>query len=409
MLPQRFIKTSLRNLRSPIAAALCRNYNSKIDASKLTIERNKNPKAKVPNDQLVFGHSFTDHMLEIDWDVENGWHDPKIVPYGNLSISPAAPTLHYGIGCFEGMKAYKDAAGQVRMFRPNKNIERLENSMARLTLPSMYDCSSALFNDDATALGEDGGFLQCMKELIRLDHDWIPQEEGYSLYIRPTAIGSAESLGLKKSSHCKLFVILSPAGPYYATGFKPVKLLADTKNVRAWPGGVGNVKVAGNYGPTIKPSHDAAEDHDCNGSLWLYGENDEITEVGAMNIFFVMKKKDGSGTEIVTAPLTRGDILPGVTRDSILRLAREWGDYEVSERFLTMGEVLEAEKEGRLLESMGCGTAAIVSPVKSILYKGHEIKMPTGDEVGPVAKKMWATICDIQYGKKDEHPWSTVI
>lgn len=348
-------------------------------------------------------------MLEIDWDAVNGWHDPKIIPYGNLSISPAAPTFHYGIGCFEGMKAYKDAEGQVRMFRPNKNIERLETSMTRLTMPSPYgELPPGHFGNDSASLGEDGGFLQCMKDLIKLDHDWIPEKEGYSLYIRPTAIGNAESLGLRKVGNCKLYVILSPAGPYYPTGFAPVKLFADTVNVRAWPGGVGNVKVAGNYGPTIQPSHDAAVDHGCGSSLWLYGENHEITEVGAMNILFVIKKKDGSGTEIATAPLTRGDILPGVTRDSILRLAREWGEYEVNERFLTMGEVLEAEADGRLLEVLGCGTAAIISPVKSILYNGHEIQVPTGDKVGPVATKMWDAITGIQYGKV-EHPWSVVL
>jgi branched-chain amino acid aminotransferase len=245
--------------------------------------------------------------------------------------------------CFEGMKAYKNKDGEVLMFRPDKNMARMNSSMTRLAMPHI--------NQDA--------FLACIKALLRVDESWIPDQEGFSMYIRPTAIGVSPYLGVEASHHVKLYCILSPVGPYYRSGFKPVKLYADTVNTRAWPGGMGGVKVGGNYAPSILPAVEAAAKHGASQVLWLYGADHQVTEVGAMNIFFVLKRKDGQGTELVTAPLGRGDILPGVTRDSILQLAREWetnagpgaGEIKnmtVSERWLTMGEVLEAYKEGRV-------------------------------------------------------------
>lgn len=358
-----------------------------IDASKLTVTKTTAPKQKEANADLLFGRTFTDHMLEIDWDSENGWHDPKIVPYGDFQMSPASSALHYSVQCFEGMKAYKTAEGDIRMFRPDCNMERLNNSMERLALPA--------FDGEA--------FMDCLKTLVKLDESWIPQEEGYSLYIRPTAIGNSPYLGLTAPNHAKLFAILSPVGPYYPNGFKPVRLLADTKNVRAWPGGVGNAKLGGNYGPTIKPGNDAMKDG-FDQVLWLFGEDHQVCEIGAMNVFFIMKTKDGK-TEVVTPPLSRGDILPGVTRRSILALAEESGDFVVSERAITMNEVHAAWKEGRLMEAFGAGTAAIISPINLIHYKGDDIEFPTGDDIGPVAKSFWRQLCDIQYGIK-EHEWS---
>lgn len=204
------------------------------------------------------------------------------------------------------MKAYKDKEGTIRMFRPDKNMARLNHSMTRLAMPG--------FNSE--------GFLECLKTLLKVDESWVPNEEGYSIYIRPTAIGTSPYLGVEVSQHIKLYAILSPVGPYYKSGFKPVKLFADTVHTRAWPGGVGNAKVGGNYGPTILPSQIAAKRHNSSQILWLFGPDHQVTEVGAMNIFFVLKKKDGSGIELVTAPLTRGDILAGVTRDSILEMTR---------------------------------------------------------------------------------------
>lgn len=290
------------------------------------------------------------------------------------------------------MKAYKDKKGHVRMFRPDKNMERLNTSMTRLGMP--------------TIAGSDG-FLECLKELLRVDESWIPDKEGYSIYLRPTAIGTSPFLGVQASDQVKLFCILSPVGPYYKSGFVPIKLFADAVNVRAWPGGCGNAKVGGNYGPTIEPSRQAAA-YGCSQVLWLFGADHQITEVGAMNIFFLLKKKGSDEVELVTAPLTRGDILPGVTRNSILATAREWGEFDVSERWLTMGEIQEAEKEGRLLEAFGAGTAVVISPVRSIVYKDSEIQVPTGDQAGPVAARLWKTLYDIQYGNVP-HEWSVPI
>ena len=330
-------------------------------------------------------------MLEIDWDTELGWHAPIIKPYENFSISPAAAALHYGIECFEGMKAYKDKKGKVRLFRPDCNMDRLNKSMVRLAMPS--------FNSD--------GLIECIKQLLRIDESWVPQKDGYSLYLRPTAIGISPTLGVKASDQVKLYVICSPVGPYFKDGFKPVKLYAGSENVRAWPGGVGAAKVGGNYGPCIAPAEKAAK-LGCHQILWLFGEDHQVTEVGAMNIFFVLKNKKGE-IELTTAPLDRGDILHGVTRRSIIDLAKEnLKDIKVTERWLTMKEILDAEKDGRLLEAFGAGTAAIISPVKSIVYKDHEIIIPTGEDAGPLAVTIWKQLLDIQYARV-KHPWSVPI
>eukprot|EP01035_Chromulina_nebulosa_P017741 gene17741-23338_t len=345
----------------------------------------------LPLDELVFGKSFSDHMLSIDWDEINGWQNPTITPYHNFSISPAATVFHYAIECFEGMKAYKDKSGVIRLFRPDCNMDRLLYSMQRLAMPK--------FNAD--------GFIDCIKQLLLVDKNWIPDQEGYSIYIRPTAIGTSPYLGVHASETVKLYVILSPVGPYYKHGFKPIKLFADTANIRAWPGGVGNAKVGGNYAPTILPSKLVAE-RGYSQILWLFGENHEITEVGAMNIFFLIKKSDSNILELITPPLSRGDILPGVTRRSIIDIAKSWtGDesIQVSERSITMSEVKSAQLDGRLLEVFGCGTAVVISPVKAIHYNDEDINVPTGDDVGPIAYKLWKTLYDIQYGKL-EHPWS---
>jgi len=371
-----------------------RGFASSIDVSKMEIQLTTSPKAKTPYADLQFGVTFSDHMLEVDWDEKTGWANPVIKPYGNFNISPAASCFHYGIECFEGMKAYKDSSGNLRMFRPDCNMERLNNSMKRLCLP-----------------GFDGAALtECIQKLLKLDEAWVPDKDGYSMYIRPTAIGLAKSLGVARSTSCKVYVIMSPVGPYYKSGFKPIRLLANTKDVRAWPGGVGNAKLGGNYGPTILPASNANKEG-CEQVLWLFGEDHQVTEVGAMNIFFVLRRADG-GKELVTAPLTRGDILPGVTRRSILELAREWVKEDpsltVSERWLTMREVVAAGRKGDLLEAFGAGTAVVIAPVKGIMYDGEEVKLPTGEEIGPVAKQMWTAVTDIQYGRAPHPSWSVV-
>ena len=242
-------------------------------------------------------------MLQIKWTAGGGgWHAPQIIPYQNLSISPAASSLHYGLECFEGMKAYKSLNGgedetpsSLRLFRPDKNMTRLQNSMTRLSLPGS--------DFDPLEL------LTCLKELIRLDSRWIPVGEGYSLYIRPTVIATHPFLGVAPPTELLLYVITCPVGPYFKGGFDAVRLTADTEFVRAWPGGTGMAKVAGNYGPTMAASSEAAE-RGYDQVLWLFGEEKYVTEVGSMNVFFVVEGEDGV-KELVTPPLSRGDIYRG--------------------------------------------------------------------------------------------------
>jgi branched-chain amino acid aminotransferase len=272
------------------------------------------------------------------------------------------------------------------MFRPDKNMERLSNSMKRLNMPG------ADFDRQELA--------KCISQLVSIDRDWIPYGEGYSLYIRPTAIATHPFLGLASPTSLLLYVITCPVGPYYKSGFDPIRLTADTDYVRAWPGGTGNAKVGGNYAPTMKPASEAA----ANGYsqvLWLFGDNDEVTEVGAMNVFFYMVNKETNRPELVTPPLTRGDILPGVTRASIIDLAKSWGEFDVSERFPTMAEIQEAAEDNRLLEVFGAGTAAVVTPVSCIQYKGKDIEIPA---VGELTQRVWNEITGIQYGKIEGPP-----
>ena len=360
-----------------------------LSAKGLSITKTDTPKPLVPKEKLTFGSTYSDHMLEVDWNDVDGWGNPYIRKYQDMLISPAASSLHYALQCFEGMKAYKDKHGNLRLFRPDCNMQRLNDSMARLYMPS-FD-------------GEE--WIKCIKELVKLDSKWVPEGEGFSMYLRPTAISTYPYLGVGPTKMVKLFVITCPVGPYYPEGFKPVKLYADTDNVRAWPGGVGNTKLGGNYGPTIAPQMKALE-KGYSQVLWLHGKDHEVTEVGAMNLFFYIVN-DAGEKELVTAPLTRGDILPGVTRRSILELAKSWNVCKVSERYLKMADVVKMAKEGRVLEVFGAGTAAVISPVSVIHYKGEDIQFldPKETSLQPFAKRVWDELLDIQYGNV-EHAWS---
>ena len=293
------------------------------------------------------------------------------------------------------MKAYKALSdGSLRLFRPDMNMKRLQNSMKRLSLPGA--------DFDAEEL------IRCIGKLVEVDEAWVPEGEGYSLYLRPTVIATHRFLGLAPPDSLLLYVITSPVGPYYKSGFQPIRLTADTDYVRAWPGGTGNAKVGGNYAPTMKPQGEASK-KGYSQVLWLFGPNDEITEVGAMNVFFYLVNKETGRKELVTAPLDRGDILPGVTRDSILYLARHWQDtdVDVSERWVTMKEVQEAAEEGRLLEAFGAGTAAVVTPISCIQYKGKDIDIPA---TGDLTKRIWNEITSIQYGTMEgPDGWSVKI
>lgn len=362
----------------------------------------------------MFGRQFTPHMLQVQYD-NHQWCEPKIVPYENLSISPAASGLHYGLQCFEGMKAYKPllsktTAGksvnhddnEIRLFRPEKNMHRLASSMKRLGMPG--------YEFDANEL------IQCIASLVRIDESYIPtcSTPGYALYIRPTVIATHPFLGLCPPEQLLLYVICSPVGPYYtSSGFAPISLIASTKdNVRAWPGGTGINKIGGNYAGTILAQQYAIE-HGYEQVLWLLDDN--ITEVGSMNVFFVMDDPhDANKVELITPPLSRGDILPGVTRDSVLHLARsEWGeDVTVVERNITMSEVIDAIKTNRLREVFGTGTAAVVTSVQSIHYNGIDYTIPTTltGAKNSFTERIWDTLTAIQYGSKEgPHGWSVVI
>lgn len=340
---------------------------------------------------LTFSHK--EHMLTIEWTQQDGWLEPKITPYQNLSLDPATCVFHYAFECFEGMKAYKDKSGNVRLFRPDKNMERLNKSSARIALPTF----------EPTAL------IELISKFAKLEEKFIPNERGYSLYLRPTMIGTQKTLGVGPPGSALLYVIASPVGPYYPTGFKAVSLEATDYAVRAWPGGVGDKKLGANYAPCIVPQLEAAS-RGFQQNLWLFGEEEYVTEVGTMNMFVALKNKETGQKELITAPLD-GTILEGVTRDSILALAKEKlapEGWAVVERKYTMKELAEASEEGRLMEAFGAGTAAIVSPVRKISWKGKLVDCGLSDmeESGEIALRMKGWMEAIQYGDEPDNAWS---
>ncbi|KAI8458431.1 aminotransferase [Phakopsora pachyrhizi] len=376
---------------------------SNIDASQLTIRTTHSPKKIPRNEDLKFGQTFSDHMLVVDWDESAGWSAPLIKPYSTIEIDPSSSVLHYATTCFEGMKAYKSHDGQIRLFRPEMNMNRLNLSAHRLAFPSF-----------------DGkNLVECIKRLIKLDSDWIPTQAGHSLYIRPTMIGSSAGLGVGKAGSITLFVICSPVGPYYPKGFKPISLLATTKYCRAWPGGSGGFKLGANY-PTGILAQTEANQQGFDQILWLFGDDDHITEVGTMNIFIVLENSDKT-IEIVTPPLD-DKILPGVTRDSTISLIRshidgsrtlkglpDRGLLELSERNISMAELVSRSRQDQVKEIFGTGTAAIVSTVESIGYKNEILKIPVGSNgLGEFSGVVQDQILGIQTGQI-ESDWSILV
>uniref|UniRef100_UPI00398F11DB branched-chain-amino-acid aminotransferase, cytosolic-like isoform X2 n=1 Tax=Pristiophorus japonicus TaxID=55135 RepID=UPI00398F11DB len=327
-----------------------RSISTTFKASDLQIEHSKHPREKPDSNKLVFGKSFSDHMLTVEWNAEKGWDKPHIKPLQNLSFHPASSVLHYSIELFEGMKAFRGADNKIRMFRPDLNMERMHRSALRACLPP--------------------------------------------------------SLGVSRTNHALLFVIIGPVGPYFATGgFNPVSLLADPKFVRAWKGGVGDCKMGGNYGPTIYVQNEALK-QGCQQVLWLYGDKHEITEVGTMNIFIYWKNEQGE-VELLTPPLD-GTILPGVTRQSLLDLGRQWGEFKVSERGMAMPELLKGLQEDRVKEIFGAGTACVVCPVDRILYQGQSYHIPTMENGPELAKRFLKELTDIQYGRTSSD-WTRLV
>ncbi|KAI9804326.1 MAG: Mitochondrial branched-chain amino acid (BCAA) aminotransferase [Piccolia ochrophora] len=334
-------------------------------------------------------------MLSAEWTASEGWLPPRITPYQNLSLDPATCVFHYAFECFEGMKAYKNPQGQMRLFRLHMNMARMNKSTARIALPTF-----------------DGALMaQLIAKFVALEERFIPSTRGYSLYLRPTMIGTQRTLGVGPPGSALFYVIASPVGPYYPTGFKAVSLEATDYAVRAWPGGVGDKKLGANYAPCIVPQLEAAR-RGFHQNLWLFGEEEFCTEAGTMNLFAAVTSKETGRKELMTPPLD-GTILEGVTRDSVLSLAREKltpEGWEVSERKFSIRELAEAADDGRLLEVFGAGTAAIVSPVRKIGWKGQLIDcgLKEGQEAGEVALRMKGWIEGRQYGD-EEHEWSLKI
>jgi branched-chain amino acid aminotransferase len=343
----------------------------------VTINRNAELKPKPDDAKLGFGTIFTDHMFNMDYDQQQGWHNPRIEPYASMEMDPATMFLHYGQGVFEGLKAYRTESGQIQLFRPQENIKRLNRSCRRLCIPEV----------------DEDFVLDALKQLIATEKDWVPAAPETSLYIRPTIIAMDPFLGVRASYTYRYFIILSPVGAYYPEGFNPVKILVTSDYVRAVRGGIGEAKTPGNYAASLLAGEQA---HDAGYTqvLWLDGvEQKYIEEVGSMNIFFVIDD------EIIT-PELNGSILPGVTRKSVIELAKHWNE-KVSERQISIDELMDAHASGSLKEVFGAGTAAVISPVGQIQYNDQVITI-NNNQTGPVAKKYYNAITDIQYGKAED-------
>ena len=349
------------------------------------IEKNPNPKAKPNPDTLRFGTEFTDHMFIMEYEDGKGWHDGRIVPYGPLVLDPAAVVFHYAQEMFEGLKAYKTPEGKVQLFRPDMNAKRTNKTNDRLCIPQI----------------DEELYVDAIKALVKVDADWIPQKEGTALYIRPFIIADEPFLGVRRSTHYKFIIILSPVGPYYVGGLTPTKIYVEDKYVRATEGGTGEAKCGGNYAASLKAQEEAHE-KGYEQILWLDGvERKYVEEIGTSNAFFMIVD------EIITAPLD-GTILPGITRNSVIALLKKKG-VKVVERKLAIDEVVEAYKNGQFKEMFASGTAAVISPVGELCYKGESMII-NGGGIGPVAQELYDTLYGIQTGTvKDEMGWTVAV
>ncbi len=344
----------------------------------IKIERTTAPKQKPQKgEKLGFGHIFTDHMFVMNYTEGQGWHDARIVPFQNLSLSPAAMVFHYGQEMFEGLKAYSADDGNVYLFRPDMNAKRTNDTNDRLCIPQIPV--------------ED--FVQAVKAVVDVDRDWIPTDEGTSLYIRPFVIATDEFLGVAPSKTYLFMIILSPSGAYYASGLAPVGIWIEDEYVRAVRGGMGFAKTGGNYAASLI-AQVKAHDGGYSQVLWLDGvDRKYIEEVGAMNIFFKIKGK-------IVTPALNGSILPGVTRNSVINVCKHWG-YEVEERKISVEELVDAARNGDLEEVFGTGTAAVVSPVGKLRYKDEVMTIGEGN-IGELTQKLYDEITGIQWGRRDD-------
>jgi branched-chain amino acid aminotransferase len=348
---------------------------------KITITPTDNSKiSEIDFENLQFGREFSDHMAELHYK-DGEWQSAEIKPYGPISFEPSMMALHYGQAIFEGMKAYFGGDGTINLFRPYDHARRFNNSARRLCMPEI----------------DENTFVEVLEELLKLDYAWVPKDQGRALYIRPVMFASEEYLAAKVSAEYKFFIITSPVGAYYSEGFNPVKLTTTSDYVRAVKGGTGEAKAAGNYGGSFLPAQ-KAQKNGFTQVLWLDAADHKfVEEVGTMNIFFLI---DGT----LVTPKLGGTVLPGITRRSVISLANSW-DIPVEERQISIDELFDAHKNGKLEEVFGAGTAAVISPVGLIHHNGNSITLDQ-EKIGPFAKKMFDQITGIQYGQKeDQHGW----
>ena len=355
--------------------------------SQLTIEIKSTPHSRLSEidfDNLVFGEQFSDHMLEVRYS-DGRWHQPEILPYGQIPMYPAVSTLHYGQAVFEGMKAFSYRDRKVNIFRIEQHYERFRRSCERVCIPEV----------------PEEIFSEGMKALVQADREWVPKSKFKSLYIRPIVFASDQTLGLRTSNNFRFYIICSPVGNYYAEGIKPIRLTTMPKYVRAVMGGVGDVKVPGNYAASLKPTI-KAQQMGFTQVLWLDAiQHKLVEEVGSMNIFFVI------GDTLVTPPLN-GSILPGITRNSVLELAKS-ERMNIEERPVSIDELAELHDKGLVREIFGSGTAAVISPVGMIQHEERNISI-TSDEMGPVARWFYEKITGIQHGDvADPDSWCTLL
>lgn len=348
----------------------------------IRIEKTTQPKAK-PTDEskLGFGSLFTDHMFIMNYKTEKGWHDARIVPYENFNITPAAAVFHYGMGIFEGLKAYRREDGKVQLFRPDENAKRMVNSARRMCLPEF----------------PEEYFLDAVKTLVSMDADWTPKSSGTSLYVRPTLICDSGDLSMHVLDSAMFFIILSPSGSYYKGGLSPVKIMIEEEEARSVKGGTGFAKCGGNYASSFHATAKAAKMGYAQ-VLWLDGATKQyIEEVGSNNIMFKIKGK-------IVTPALGDTVLPGITRKSCIELFHKWG-MEIEERKVPVTELLEELKNGNVEEVFGVGTAAVITPVGVLGYGGKDYEINKG-QIGEVTQKLYDEIVGIQCGNKpDEYNW----
>ena len=352
---------------------------------KIPVTLTTNYKEKPTGPNIPFGVITTDHMFLMNYTTEKGWHDGRIVPYAPFQIDPACMVLHYAQEIFEGMKAYRDDQGHIRLFRPEENFKRMNNSADRMSIPRI----------------DVDYCVEAVKQLVALEKDWVPTAPNTSLYIRPFIFATDNHVGVHASHTYQFCILLSPVGPYYATGLAPVSIMIEEEDVRAVRGGTGFTKCGGNYAASLRAG-ERAEQKGYSQVLWLDGvEQKYIEEVGSMNVLFKI------GGKIIT-PALNGSILPGITRKSCLQLLKDMG-LEVEERKISVDELIAAAKDGSLEEAFGSGTAAVVSPIGQLSF-GEETFSVTGGEIGPVAQKLYDTLTGIQWGRvEDPYGWSVVV